>query len=46
MVTGQSKKRGEQKREVIAWTLKSRGMIRPSLPGFKYNSYGMVYMET
>ena len=42
----ESKKRGEQMREVIAWTLKSRGMIRPSQPGFKYNSYGMVYMET
>ncbi len=40
----ESRDQGRDIRRTIAWTLKSRGLTRPSQPGFKYNSYGMVYM--
>jgi hypothetical protein len=40
-----SKEKGSHIRETITLTLKGNGLARPLQPGFKYNQYGMVYME-
>ena len=40
-----SKEHGRSLRRHIAWSLDCNNMTRPRQQGFKYNSYGMVYME-
>jgi DDE superfamily endonuclease len=40
-----SKEKGRNRRQLITWDLDRNGMTRPRQHGFKYNAYGMIYME-
>jgi hypothetical protein len=40
-----SRENGKSLRRYIAWNLDANNLTRPNQHGFKYNSYGMVYME-
>jgi hypothetical protein len=40
-----SKQKGRDLRRAICWNLASRQLARPTQTGFRYNSYGMIYME-
>jgi DDE superfamily endonuclease len=40
-----SKEKGKNLRQQIQWDLQRNNMTRPTQHGFKYNAYGMVYME-
>ena len=41
-----SKEKGNNMRRSLCWSLESHGLKRPCQSGFKYNSYGMLYMES
>ena len=40
-----SKQMGIGLRETLTWMLDGQELRRPAAKGFKYNQYGMVYME-